>query len=67
MKVKLEKKVVVAAVVSVLVPVVAGVLPQVEVSALEAVIGAVVNLAATFVAGYFTKHTKRPDLPVEQR
>ncbi|GAA1766301.1 hypothetical protein [Streptomonospora arabica] len=67
MKVKLEKKVVVAAIVSVLVPVVAGVLPQVDVGAIEAVVGGVVSLAATFVAGYFTSHTARPDLPQDKR
>lgn len=58
-----EKKVVVAAIASILTPLAAGILPAVDVGAIEAVVVGAVSLVVTFVAGYLTKHTDRPDLP----
>lgn len=59
---KLEAKVVIAAIASILTPLVATVLPAVDVSAIDAVVVGVVSLVVTFAAGYLTPHTKRPDL-----
>lgn len=62
---KLEAKVVVAAIASILTPLAAGLLPDVDVSAIEAVILGAVGLVVTFAAGYLTPHTDRPDLPAK--
>lgn len=59
---KLEAKVVIAAIASILTPLAAGVLPGVDVSAIDAVVVGVVSLVVTFAAGYLTPHTDRPDL-----
>jgi hypothetical protein len=59
---KLEAKVVIAAIASILTPIVAGFLPEVDVSAIDAVVIGVVSLVVTFAAGYLAPHTDRPDL-----
>ncbi|MBB5431363.1 hypothetical protein [Nocardiopsis composta] len=59
---KLEAKVIVAAIASILTPLVAGFLPDVELAAVDAVVVGVVSLVVTFAAGYLTPHTDRPDL-----
>ncbi|MBV2364252.1 hypothetical protein [Streptomonospora nanhaiensis] len=59
---KVEAKVVIAAIASILTPIVAGLLPEVDVAAVDAVVIGVVSLVVTFVAGYLTPHTHRPDL-----
>lgn len=59
---KLEAKVVIAAIASILTPLVAGLLPDVELSAIDAVVVGVVSLVVTFAAGYLTPHTDRPDV-----
>lgn len=64
---KVESKVIVAAIVSVLTPLVAGMLPDTDVTAVEAVVMGVVSLVVTFVAGYLTPHTPRQDLPLDKR
>lgn len=64
---KLEQKTIVAAVASILVPIVAGFLPEVDVSAIDAVVVGVVSLVVTFAAGYLAPHTARPDLPQDKR
>ncbi|KOX10155.1 hypothetical protein [Nocardiopsis sp. NRRL B-16309] len=62
---RLEAKVVIAAIASILTPLAATVLPTVDVSAIDAVVVGVVSLAVTFAAGYLTPHTERPDLPAK--
>ena len=64
---KVESKVIVAAIVSVLTPLVAGMLPDTDVTAVEAVVMGVVSLVVTFVAGYLAPHTPRQDLPLDKR
>ncbi|MFL1440380.1 hypothetical protein [Nocardiopsis protaetiae] len=59
---KLEVKVVVAAIASILTPIVAGFLPDVDVSSVDAVVIGVVSLVVTFAAGYLAPHTSRPDV-----
>jgi len=62
---RLEVKVVVAAIASILTPLAAGLLPDVDLSALDAVVVGVVSLMVTFAAGYLAPHTPRPDVPVK--
>ena len=59
---KLEVKVVVAAIASILTPIVAGFLPDVDVSSVDAVVIGVVSLVVVFAAGYLAPHTSRPDV-----
>jgi len=59
---RLEVKVVVAAIASILTPLAAGLLPDVDLSALDAVVVGVVSLVVTFAAGYLAPHTSRPDV-----
>jgi len=62
---RIEAKVVVAAIASILTPLAAGLLPDVDLSALDAVVVSVVSLVVTFAAGYLAPHTSRPDVPVK--
>lgn len=63
---KLEAKVVIAAIASILTPLVAGFLPDVDVASVDAVVIGVVSLVVTFAAGYLTPHTSRPDLEAKR-
>lgn len=63
---KLEAKVVVAAIASILTPLVAGFLPDVDVSSIDAVVIGVVSLVVTFAAGYLAPHTSRPDVEAKR-
>lgn len=63
---KLEAKVVIAAIASILTPLAAGLLPDVDLSALDAVVVGVVSLVVTFAAGYLTPHTTRPDVEAKR-
>jgi len=63
---RLEAKVVVAAIASILTPLAAGLLPDVDLAAVDAVVVGVVSLVVTFAAGYLTPHTDRPDLPAKR-
>lgn len=59
---KLEVKVVVAAIASVLTPLVASLIPSVDVGSVDAVVFGFVNLVVVFAAGYLAPHTSRPDV-----
>jgi len=63
---RLEVKVVVAAIASILTPIVAGFLPDVDVSAVDAVVIGTVSLVVTFAAGYLAPHTPRPDVEAKR-
>ncbi|MCP3017316.1 hypothetical protein NGM33_28695 [Nocardiopsis dassonvillei] len=63
---RIEAKVVIAAIASILTPIVASVLPTVDVAAVDAVVIGVVSLVVTFAAGYLTPHTSRPDLDTKR-
>ncbi|GAA0972640.1 hypothetical protein Q7689_00220 [Nocardiopsis tropica] len=63
---RLEVKVVVAAIASILTPLAAGLLPDVDLSALDAVVVGVVSLVVTFAAGYLAPHTSRPDVEAKR-
>lgn len=63
---KLEVKVVVAAIASILTPLVASLIPQVDLAAVEAVVFGFVNLVVVFAAGYLAPHTPRPDVSINE-
>lgn len=63
---RLEVKVVVAAIASILTPLVASLIPQVDLAAVDAVVFGFVNLVVVFAAGYLSPHTDRPDLPAKR-
>ena len=63
---KLEAKVVIAAIASILTPIVAGFLPDVDVSSVDAVVIGTVSLVVTFAAGYLAPHTNRPDVEAKR-
>ncbi|MEE2054662.1 hypothetical protein [Nocardiopsis tropica] len=63
---RIEAKVVIAAIASILTPLAAGLLPDVDLSALDAVVVGVVSLVVTFAAGYLAPHTPRPDVEAKR-
>ncbi|MEU0489320.1 hypothetical protein ABZ249_08820 [Nocardiopsis sp. NPDC006139] len=56
---------VVTAIANILTPLVAGFLPDVDGSSIDALVIGVVSLIMTFPAGYLAPHASRPDVEVK--